>query len=357
MTADEMMEADRVFAHALSAYLDALGAAIPATGRRAFVDKVAHNVAALCDRSERAITFAVRELAQSVIVDAETTVYCVGDAGGFSELAAREYFGHAPKLAFDKRAERVIAAVAAESSSRNHHALVPLETSRDGVSTSAIVALTEWLDGELQVCGEVELRRTFALVAAEPGPAECAEIETIIATSTSFAECRQSVEEVARGAALREVASDAQALALLDQIKAAGDGRTAALVPSAGVAGRFSVLRAAMEDIPRHYTRYAVIGRDLPSRTGNDRTLLVLAIGDTPGALHNTLKPLAERGINLLRLESRQYEGDGFTTLFYLEMSGHVTDRDITTGVEALRAMSPFVRVLGSYPSGVSQSF
>ena len=110
------------------------------------------------------------------------------------------------------------------------------------------------------------------------------------------------------------------------------------------------IARERVEDAAGRETRYAVVGSELPSRTGRDRTVIAMAVGDAPGALYDSLKPFADRDINLTRLESRPTQGAAWRYLFFVEMDGHVTDRPLLTAMDELRNVSRHVKVLGSYP-------
>jgi chorismate mutase/prephenate dehydratase len=105
-----------------------------------------------------------------------------------------------------------------------------------------------------------------------------------------------------------------------------------------------------LEDDADVVTRFGVVGNQLPSRTGQDRTVIAMAPGNEPGALHRALQPLADRKINLTRVESRPSTGTEWRHVFFLEMDGHITDRAILTAVEELRRIVRYAKVLGSYP-------
>ena len=75
-----------------------------------------------------------------------------------------------------------------------------------------------------------------------------------------------------------------------------------------------------------------------------------MAPGDGPGALHRALRPLADREINLTRIESRASPSSEWAHVFFLEMDGHITDRAVLTAVEELRRLARYAKVLGSYP-------
>ena len=72
---------------------------------------------------------------------------------------------------------------------------------------------------------------------------------------------------------------------------------------------------------------------------------------DNSGVLsRRTPQPLADREINLTRIESRSSTGSEWRHVFFLEMDGHITDRAILTAVEELRRLVRYAKVFGSYP-------
>ena len=73
-------------------------------------------------------------------------------------------------------------------------------------------------------------------------------------------------------------------------------------------------------------------------------------LGDR-GALLDVLKQFAERGINMVRIHSRPVDGASWGYLFFVEVMGHATDRNLVTAFEDVRKMAKFFKVLGSYPA------
>jgi len=104
---------------------------------------------------------------------------------------------------------------------------------------------------------------------------------------------------------------------------------------------------------PSDRVRYAVVGARPSSRTGEDVTALVFNVADTPGALIDVLRQFAERGVNLLRIQSQPAQPlqatPGWTYLFFVEVAGHTTDRPLVTAFEDVKRLTKFFKVLGSY--------
>jgi chorismate mutase/prephenate dehydratase len=77
----------------------------------------------------------------------------------------------------------------------------------------------------------------------------------------------------------------------------------------------------------------------------------VFGVHDEPGALFDVLKHFAERGVSLRTIQSRPAPGERWTYLFFVEVSGHATDRPVVTAFEAIKRQTRFLRVLGSFPA------
>jgi len=107
-----------------------------------------------------------------------------------------------------------------------------------------------------------------------------------------------------------------------------------------------------VEDHAENFTRFLLIRRDAVARPGStcDKTSLVFATRNIPGALFRCLAAFALRDINLSKLESRPWRGRPFEYLFYLDFLGRP---DRPPGRQALAHLAEYtssVRVLGCYP-------
>ena len=83
---------------------------------------------------------------------------------------------------------------------------------------------------------------------------------------------------------------------------------------------------------------------------GSVITTIVFSVGHKPGALYHSLRPFAERGIDLAKIESRPLKGSPFEYVFYLDLVGRADSTPIADALSELRAQAKSVRVLGTYP-------
>jgi prephenate dehydratase len=113
------------------------------------------------------------------------------------------------------------------------------------------------------------------------------------------------------------------------------------------------VIAPAIQDHAENYTRFLLIcpaSRQQQYASSTDsKTTLVFRVANQPAALFKSLRPFADRGIDLSKLESRPVPGAPFEYLFYLDLVGPADDR-VAEAIEELRRLSLSVRVLGTYP-------
>ncbi len=125
-----------------------------------------------------------------------------------------------------------------------------------------------------------------------------------------------------------------------------------AAVASAAAANLYNlrIIEQGIEDTQNNFTRFLIISRNESAETGNDKTSLVFAIKDSPGALYKMLRPFADRGLNLTKIESRPTKTKAWEYLFFVDLDGHISNENVKKAVEELAPVCSFLKVLGSYP-------
>ena len=260
-----------------------------------------------------------------------------GSPGDVAHAAARDYFGHAPSF---RPAESVGAVLEAVLHGHATYGVVPLETSSDGAITATLTGL---VSTDAKLCAEMSAPIRFQLLSQSGDPTQ---VLKVYGAAPTIAACERQLRSRYPDAILVDVQSG-QAAAHF----ALGDDQSAALgSPLLKELHGLKLIDDRLEDDSGIVTRFGIIGNRLPSRTGQDRTVIAMAPGDEPGALHRALQPLADREINLTRVESRPSTGTQWRHVFFLEMDGHITDRAVLTAVEELRRIVRYAKVLGSYP-------
>ena len=110
------------------------------------------------------------------------------------------------------------------------------------------------------------------------------------------------------------------------------------------------ILFERIEDNPNNITRFFVISRDKALASGDDKTSIMFATVDKPGALVEVLSVFERAGVNLSHIEKRPSGRTNWTYTFFIDALGH-RDGDALRGAveEATRHCRELI-VLGSYP-------
>lgn len=265
----------------------------------------------------------------------------LGPEGTHSQQAVYKHFGHSIHGLPLASIEEVFQEVEAGNAD---FGVVPVENSTQGTIQST---LDMFLTSGLKISGEVELRVHQHLLSRS-GRIE--DIERVYSHPQSFAQCK---------AWLREYLPKAEKIAVSSNAEAARRARNAddAAAIAGASAGNVYGLRTVagpIEDRPDNTTRFLVIGRELFTPSGNDRTSLLIFIKDEPGALYNVLSPFAKRGLSMNRIESRPGHTGRWQYAFFVDIGGHVQEPAMREALEELEELAHEVKVLGSYPVAIA---
>ncbi|WP_064748197.1 prephenate dehydratase [Lysobacter antibioticus] len=265
----------------------------------------------------------------------------LGPEGTHSQQAVYKHFGHSIHGLPLSSIEEVFQEVEAGNAD---FGVVPVENSTQGTIQST---LDMFLTSRLKISGEVELRVHQHLLSRS-GRIE--DIERVYSHPQSFAQCKAWLRQYLPKAEKIPVASNAEAAR---RARNADDAAAIAGVAAATVYGLRSVA-GPIEDRPDNTTRFLVIGRELFSPSGNDRTSLLIFIKDQPGALYNVLSPFAKRGLSMNRIESRPGHTGRWQYAFFVDIGGHVQEDAMREALEELQDLAHEVKVLGSYPVAIA---
>jgi len=267
----------------------------------------------------------------------------LGPEGTFTHHAALEKFGDLAQLESVASIGDVFAAV---ETGRVALGVVPAENTTEGVVTQTLDALAEY---DVTICAEVVLRISETLLSRS-GKLE--DVLRVASHPQPLAQCRQWLDRNLPGIPRIETASTAAAARL-----AAEDGSVAAIGSAAAesVYGLVAIAES-IEDRRDNSTRFVVIGRDAPPRSGADLTSAVFTIRkDQPGGLHELIEPMARRGVNLTSIHLRPIKGKPWEYLFFIDLEGHRSDPEVAAALEESGRVAHSTRILGSFPRAGSQ--
>jgi chorismate mutase/prephenate dehydratase len=275
-------------------------------------------------------------ISASLALEQPLKIAYLGPPATFTHQAALRQFGLSAQLVAQKSIPAVFEEVLR---GRAPYGVVPVENSTEGVVSHTLDMFTR---SDLKINAEILLEIEHNLLSLT-GSME--DVRKVVSHPQALAQCRQWLEENMPDTALIDVASTALAaqMAAEDETVAAIAGEVAATMYG------LKTVKQKIEDNPNNFTRFLVIGRNIPAPSAQDKTSVMFSVKDEPGILYSMLKPFSNRGINLSKIESRPMKKKAWEYVFFLDMDGHVQDPKVAEAIEELRGCCQELRVLGSY--------
>jgi prephenate dehydratase len=262
-----------------------------------------------------------------------------GEPGAYSERAVRATFPDAEPMPCDS----VRLVFSRVTSGEASFGVVPLENSQAGSVNETYEHL--WHTSLLKIVGEQIVRVDHALLGV-PG-ARLEDVRRARSHWQALAQC----DEFLRSMRIEPVpVHDTAGAARLIAEGADPEEAAIASVDAAAIFG-LSVLAERIQTDKENLTKFAVVGTEDAGLGEPTTTSLVMAVLDEPGSLLGALKPFADRGINLHKLESRPRRGRPFEYVMYVDVQAAAADPDLQAALGEVEGHTSLLRVLGTYRS------
>jgi prephenate dehydratase len=262
-----------------------------------------------------------------------------GVRGAYSEAAVRKHYPKAEPVGF-ALSEQVFEAVHAGKADLG---LLPVENT---IAGNVAVNTDLFLKEKVFAVRECYLLIEHCLLA--PAPARLDDIKTVYSHPVALAQCRTFTDS-RKMKAVPEY-DTAGAAELVSQRRVLGEAAIASEL--CAKAYGLKVLKRNIQDHRENITRFLAFTREdrVPKGLKMGKTSVAFSTGHKPGALLACLQRLADRKINLTRLESRPIPENPFEYSFFVDLVGGMKDARIVDALKALRREARHVKVLGSYP-------
>jgi chorismate mutase/prephenate dehydratase len=267
----------------------------------------------------------------------------LGPEGTFTQTAVFKHFGHSVRALPFHTIDEIFQEV---ESGAADFGVVPIENSTEG---SVNNTLDMFLTSPLKIAGEIEIRIEQHLLGSMAG---LENIERICAHEQSLAQCRGWLREYLPHVELIGMSSNAAGAR-----RARDEKGTAAIGPDvAADVYDLKILVSSIEDRSDNSTRFLVVGRELLTPSGDDKTTILVSTSGTAGGagvLHKLLQPLADHGVDMTFIESRPSHRKNWDYVFFIDMEGHAAESPVSDALADLKKESSLFRVLGAYPKAV----
>lgn len=281
-------------------------------------------------------------ISASLALEEPLKVTCLGPLATFTHLAALRHFGSSAAFVPVDSIKKVFENV---ETGKAEYGVVPIENSNEGVVSHT---LDMFMDSDLKVVAEIIIEISHNLLSAQK---DRSKIRKIYSHPQALAQCRGWLESNLPGIPVAESTSTSRAAEL------AAKDKHAAAIASELAARMYDlyIVEKNIEDSRRNVTRFLVIARETPPRTGKDKTSIMFSIKDRPGSLYEILMPFKKAGINLTKIESRPSKRKAWEYIFFVDMEGHIDDKKVKKALESLKEGCLYLKILGSYPQGSLQ--
>lgn len=263
----------------------------------------------------------------------------LGPEATFTHMAAIKQFGRDAQFTAVPSIKDVFAEV---ESGRADAGVVPIENSTEGVVNHT---LDMFIESDLVITAERQDRISHHLLSLADS---IGKIKIVYSHPQALAQCRRWVEAHLGGVTVSEVGSTADAA-----VRATMDASCAAIASDlAAHMYHLKTLALGIEDSRDNATRFLIIGKKSPARTGKDKTSVLISVKDKVGALYEMLHPFRTVKLNLTKIESRPTKKRAWEYIFFIDFIGHQDDKNVQAVLRRLRHQCKQVKVLGSYPYG-----
>lgn len=276
-------------------------------------------------------------MSASLALEAPIKVAYFGPQGTFTHLVCMKNYGNSAQYVPVRSISEVFEAVERE---HVNYGVVPIENSTEGVVN---YTLDMFFDSDLKITAELLLEVTHHLMSLS---GDMSKVRKVYSHPQPTAQCRRWVEKHLSHVPIIDAESTARAAQMAEE-----DPEAAAIASEAAVkVYGLRVIQKRIEDNVHNTTRFLSISKEMALPTGNDKTSIVFSFKNQPGGLFSVLRPFAEFGINLTKIESRPSKKKAWEYVFYVDLEGHVEDPPVKEALQRLQEGCFFLKVLGSYP-------
>ncbi len=268
----------------------------------------------------------------------------LGPEASFSEMAADIFRQKYDIKARPEKMMTIRQVIEFVDETPNVLGVLPLENSLEGSVRESLDNLMLTKNPDIRMLSQVIMPIKHCLLARTT---EFYSITGIISHPQALAQCQNFIhDELPRNLNIIEATSTAEAARSLANYNltyaAIGSRKTAEVY-------NLNILRENINDDQTNQTRFVLIGNFDTEITGNDKTSLVFATENKPGALMDILNIFYQNKINLSYIVSRPSKINFGDYNFIVNFDGHIKNPKIKEAVEQLKEKTTFFRFFGSY--------
>ena len=267
----------------------------------------------------------------------KATVACQGVEGAYSQQACEKIFRF-PSIMYCRTFDNVFSAI---ENGLCDYGILPIENSLAGSVNSVYDQL---ISRRCYIVRSVRIKIDHTLLV--PPGVKAEDIREIWSHEQAIQQCSAFLAENRQWRV--NISNNTAAAA---QMVAESGRKDVAAISSAHCAPLYGleILKTGIQNDSNNHTRFICISRKPEIYPGADRTSLMLALPNRPGALYQLLGRFYAQGINLTKLESRPVPGRDFEFMFCFDIDASVYSPAFVRLIEELDVILEKCCYLGSY--------
>jgi len=271
----------------------------------------------------------------------------LGKRGSYSNLAGRNYAARYHQQFAEISCDSFAQIFEKVESGEADYGVLPLENTTSGAINEVYDLLQHTT---LSLVGELAYPIKHCVLVNEQD--DLSKIDTLYSHPQVIQQCSQFIQSLDRvHIKYCESSSHAmQMVARLNKPNVAAIGNE-----DGGKLYGLSSIKSEIANQVNNITRFIVVAKEAVkvSPQVQTKTLLLMTTTQQAGALVDALVVFKQFGIRMLKLESRPIYGKPWEEMFYVELETNMHNENTRKALEALKAVTSFLKVLGCYPSEI----
>lgn len=275
------------------------------------------------------------------VVENPRVVY-QGEPGAYSEMAARNFFGPNVNSTGLKEFEDNFAAL---KEGEADYAVVPIENSSTGAIRQVYDQLIKY---ECYMVGETTVPIAHCLVGM-PG-ATLEDIDSVYSHEQGLFQCEKFLDEYPTWKRIPygDTAGSAK------MVSEVGDKHKAAVCSSrAAELYHLEILKPSIQTKKNNTTRFVVVAPQMELREERNKLCLAFTVKRNEDSLHKVLSIFANHDLQLIHIESRPMIDRNWEYMYFLELTGNLTDPGMEEMLLYIKNVTTDFRVFGNYESNL----
>lgn len=274
-------------------------------------------------------------------------VSLLGGIGTFSEMAALEYFDTDIDILSCKSFEQITEMVRLKKAD---YAILPIENSQTGSIDNVHDIL---LEEDLFAVGEVVSKIEHCLIAHHG--TETKQIKKIYSHPQALAQCEKYLLKNFSHCQIIPVYNTAGSV---KQVKEEKDFHAAGIASKrAADFYEMQIIDRGIEDNPFNYTRFLIFSPQITHSDYNNKTSIIFAVANVPGAICRCLEEFSVREINLTRLGSRPSKRKPWEYIFFMDFEKGLHEKVTEKILANIRKHAILFKVIGTYKAYIGLSY